>query len=158
MTRRLAALLVCLAFAAPALAVDQLLFVSERDGNPEVYLANADGSGVRRLTRNPAEDTRPAWSPDGRRIAFVSDRDGSRQAYIMPADGGIPRQVTWNISRLPWCSDRVANTSASDHRTLWTPRPMPRRPSASSIQARTCHSSLIDRPLNPSGLNSGSRS
>jgi Tol biopolymer transport system component len=48
---------------------------------------NANGSGQRNLTRNPAFDADPAWSPDGRKIAFVSHRDGSYGIYVMNADG-----------------------------------------------------------------------
>jgi TolB protein len=56
----------------------------------EIYVMNADGSGQRRLTRNPAHDFAPAWSPDGRRIAFVS----SWQLWVMNADGSGQRQLT----------------------------------------------------------------
>jgi Tol biopolymer transport system component len=38
-------------------------FVSRRDGNEEIYVMNADGSGQRRLTRTPRNDKSPAWSP-----------------------------------------------------------------------------------------------
>ena len=54
---------------------------------------NADGSGQRSLTRNPAYDADPAWSHDGRGIAFVSNRDGSYGVYVMNADGGGPRRL-----------------------------------------------------------------
>lgn len=43
----------------------------------EIYLMNADGSGLRQLTDHPATDSEPAWSPDGTRLAFSSDRDDS---------------------------------------------------------------------------------
>ena len=42
-----------------------------RDGNFEIYTMNADGTGATRLTNNAADDTQPAWSPDGTRIAFT---------------------------------------------------------------------------------------
>ena len=55
---------------------------------------NADGSGKRNLTRNPAQDGSPSWSPDGRRIAFVSNRDGRLEAHVMNADGSGQRSLT----------------------------------------------------------------
>ena len=50
--------------------------MSSRDGNPEIYYMNRDGSGLRRVTNSPAIDVTPTWSPTGQQIAFVSDRTG----------------------------------------------------------------------------------
>ena len=55
---------------------------------------DADGSSPRNLTQHPAKDVRPAWSPDGRRIAFVSRRDGNSEVYVMNADGSGKRNLT----------------------------------------------------------------
>jgi TolB protein len=55
---------------------------------------NADGTGEQRLTDNASFDGRPAWSPDGRRIAFESNRDGEREIYVMNADGSAQVRVT----------------------------------------------------------------
>ena len=56
-------------------------------------LADSCCAFVRPLTRSPGLDTRPAWSPDGRRIAFTSNRDGRYQIYVMNADGSGQRRV-----------------------------------------------------------------
>ena len=57
---------------------------------------NADGSGVARLTNNPASDGFSSWSSDGRRIAFISDRDGNLEIYAMNADGSGATRLTDN--------------------------------------------------------------
>ena len=68
---------------------------------------NADGSGQRRLTRNPARDMDPAWSPDGRRIAF--DRGGTQQIWLMNPDGSGQRSLTpaagWRSRDPDWSPD-----------------------------------------------------
>ena len=58
---------------APAWSPDgtRIAFVSDRDGGfPELYLMNADGSGVTRLTNNAFVDGNPSWAPDGSRLVF----------------------------------------------------------------------------------------
>jgi TolB protein len=72
----------------------KIVFTSNRDGNPELYVMNRDGSGVRRLTNNPAIDTTPSYSPTGAQIAFTSDRSGSPAIYVMGADGLNPRRIS----------------------------------------------------------------
>jgi TolB protein len=63
--------------------------------NDEIFVINADGSGLRRLTRNAAPDGRAAWSPDGRRIAFLSWRHGTgADVFVMNADGSDQRNLT----------------------------------------------------------------
>jgi TolB protein len=65
----------------------KLAFTTNRDGNPEIYVMNKDGSGLRRMTNNPAIDVSPTWSPTGNQLAWVSDRTGNPKIYIMNADG-----------------------------------------------------------------------
>ena len=69
--------------------------MSDRESNPEIYVMNADGSNLQRLTDNAGDDTDPDWSPDGRRIVFVSNRDGNDELYLMNADGSDPRRLTY---------------------------------------------------------------
>jgi TolB protein len=73
----------------------RISFVSNRDGNLEVYVMNVDGSGLRRLTNHPAAEAAPKWSPTGAQIAFTSDRSGTPQIYVMSsADGSNVRKIS----------------------------------------------------------------
>ena len=65
----------------------KLAFISTHDGDPEIFVMNADGSGLRKLTDNTAVDAAPSWSPDGRKIVFTSDRSGAFELYRMNSDG-----------------------------------------------------------------------
>jgi Tol biopolymer transport system component len=88
-----------LAPSAQAAPPGKIAFDSDRDGDTEIYVMNADGSGVTQLTNNLATDCQPAWSPDGKRIAFLSTRDGvDSEIYVMNADGTGVTQLTNNLA------------------------------------------------------------
>jgi Tol biopolymer transport system component len=76
----------------------RIAFLSNRDGNYEVYVMNADGSNLQRLTSTPADEADPAWSPDGTQIAFASRRDGNWEVYRMKADGTAQTRLTFNAA------------------------------------------------------------
>ena len=82
-----------------------LVFVSYRDGNGEIYSMAADGSKQLRLTNNEADDVTPDWSPDSRRIVFVSYVYGQSEVFMMNADGSDQRRLT--------------NNSAEDYSPNW---------------------------------------
>lgn len=87
---------------------DEIVFQSNRDGDFEIYIANVNGSEVRQLTNNSADDRYPRVSPDGTKIVFESDRDGQKEIYVINRDGTNPRRITFNEidERLPsWSPD-----------------------------------------------------
>ncbi|MBZ0285771.1 MAG: S8 family serine peptidase [Anaerolineae bacterium] len=73
----------------------QIAFVSNRQGNEDIFIMSVNGEGERagRLTDSAARDWDPAWSPDGAQIIFNSDRDGRDTLYIMNADGRDERPL-----------------------------------------------------------------
>ena len=75
-------------WTAPPLS-GKIAFASFRDGNQEVYVMNANGTGdpIDLTNRPDADDGDPTWSPDGTQIAFSSNRSGNWTTYIMNADG-----------------------------------------------------------------------
>ncbi len=77
----------------------KLAFSASRDGDhgSEVYLSNADGTGIRQMTHVPPSYFH-GWSPDGKTLAFVAQRNGSQQfdIYGMPAAGGPETRYTMN--------------------------------------------------------------
>jgi len=97
----------------------KLAFVSNRDANAQIYVVNADGSGLARLTNNAASDQEPVWSPDGTKIAFASSRDGRFEIYVMNPDGsGVTRVSSEQAEEFEpsWSPDgaRIAFTTVRD--------------------------------------------
>jgi dipeptidyl aminopeptidase/acylaminoacyl peptidase len=86
---------------------------SDASANSDVWIINDDGTDPKRLTTNPAEDTSPAWSPEGQYILFVSNRDGQYEIYAMKADDGS-QQV-----------DLTGSAPASDLSPAWQTLPGP---------------------------------
>ena len=96
-----------------------IAYVSDRDGNFEIYLQQIAGGPALNLTNNPAADIQPAVSPDGREIAFVSNRAGGSDIiyaapflplvggdiWIMPALGGPARRIVQNGNCPSWSPD-----------------------------------------------------
>ncbi len=106
----------------------KIAFVSDRDGDLDIYTINPDGSDLTNLTADSANDFDPIWSPDGSRIAFLSDRDGNagRPTYgifVMNADGTNTISLTPPDARNPrfrfqlptWSPDGSHIAFASDH-------------------------------------------
>lgn len=71
-----------------------LAFQSDRGDGWDIYVMEADGTDLVRLTDHPAADRNPAWSPDGQTIAFSSERTGGGDLYLMDAEGGDLRRIT----------------------------------------------------------------
>ena len=102
----------------------RIAFASGRDGNYEIYVMDADGANLQRLTNNPHSDSSPSWSPDGKWIAFTSRRDGhvidgapTDEIYVMDANGGNPQNFTnnpHNDSYPSWSPDGKRIAFASD--------------------------------------------
>ncbi|MBK34831.1 MAG: hypothetical protein CME26_04790 [Gemmatimonadetes bacterium] len=84
------------ALGQPDLSIQgQILFVTDRDGNDEIYSMNPDGTGQTNLTNDASSDSHAKWGPRGRNIVFVSDRDGNTEIYRMQDDGSPPtKRVT----------------------------------------------------------------
>lgn len=82
----------------------KIAFVTEVDGNKEIYVMEASGADASNVTRHSAQDYAPAWSPDGSRLAFISDRSGKPEVFVMVVESQdvkvVPgtdevRSVTW---------------------------------------------------------------
>lgn len=79
-----------------------------RRGQTALFAIRPDGTGLTRLTRLPGEQSYPAWSPDGRRIAFVWTTPAGSGLYLIDPDGTHLRRVTTDpveVGRPAWSPD-----------------------------------------------------
>ena len=68
----------------------------------DIYYVAAEGGRAVQLTTNPAYDSDPIWTPDGKNLVFSSYREGSKDIYIMDAQGGAAKRITtWTGNETP---------------------------------------------------------
>jgi Tol biopolymer transport system component len=83
-----------------------------------IYVIDADGGGLTRLTNGAGREKQASWSPDGKQIAFVSDRDGNDDVYLMTiADGGVADGADAGGSELT----RLTDSPEDDSHPTWSP-------------------------------------
>jgi uncharacterized repeat protein (TIGR01451 family) len=97
----------------------KIVFDATVAGNDDIYVMNADGSGLKRLTYTAAVDENASWSPDGTHIVFDSNRDqGFYEIYRMNADGsGVTRLTDVGSDLMPAYSpdgSKIAFTTNRD--------------------------------------------
>lgn len=90
------------------IGTSKIAFISDRDGNKELYVMDWDGRRQVRLTANKSLDLSPSWDPDGKHIAYVSYKRGSPEIFVMDAYAG--REILFAGGR-----------SASFFSPEWTP-------------------------------------
>jgi tricorn protease len=91
-------------FRFPAIHSDTIIFTAEGD----LWSVGLAGGVARRLTSHPAEEDRPAISPDGQTVAFCASYEGPREVYSMPVAGGPPQRHTFEggtASVVGWTPD-----------------------------------------------------
>ncbi len=110
---------------APAVSPDgnTLAFMSDRDGNWEIYKIDLTGQNLTRLTTEVPNDGLPAWSPDGNTLVFVADRDGEWGVWAMTPSGEQQRK----LFSLNGSIDGIAQIDVEhsfgwlEERIVWTP-------------------------------------
>ncbi len=84
---------------------ERIAFESNRSGNEEVWICNADSSNLVQLTHfGNAWAGAPKWSPNGKEIAFAANAAGNWDIYIVSSGGGKPRQLTSDGADQSWPS------------------------------------------------------
>ena len=116
----------------------KIVFASYEGGiQSDIYVMNSDGSGKKRLTKDPGEDYIASFSPDGSMITFVSSRTGNNEVYRIDASGNDLTRLTYNPGR------KASPTFSTDGRHIYftTTDVIPGR---SDIMRMSLKGSIID--------------
>jgi len=111
----------------PALSPDgrSVAFVSNRDGDYDVYVGLVSGGKLIQITHDPNFEARPSWSPDGASISYARLNDwGLWDIWQVPALGGTPRRLILNAADPAWSRDGRSLAYVNDvTRTIWVSDP-----------------------------------
>ncbi|MDE6696157.1 MAG: PDZ domain-containing protein [Muribaculaceae bacterium] len=106
----------------------------------DIFTVPTSGGEARQLTSNEAFDSKPIWTPDGKRIAFRSDREGSDDIFIMNSNGGkVKRLTTSSIAEMPLAF-------LNDSTLLFSANEMPAQKSAQAPILPQTYSLNVNRP------------
>src|SRR5947209_13456648 len=99
-------LLPALLFAAATLAADEAPLLLQKPTLSKTHIVFAyagdlwsvprEGGDAVRLTSGSGNETDPAFSPDGKRVAFTGDYDGNVDVFVVEAAGSVPKRLTWH--------------------------------------------------------------
>jgi Tol biopolymer transport system component len=97
----------------------QLAFVSDFDGDEDIWTITDDGENILILTENDSIDRDPTWSPDGNRIVYISDQDspGLTRLFMMTPDGQNVRRLndlSGNSYQPRWSNDGMRLVFVND--------------------------------------------
>jgi Tol biopolymer transport system component len=93
----------------------ELVFDSDRSGNPDLWAMPLNGGAMRQITTDPTPDWAPRWSPQGDTLGFYSYRSGTRDIWTLPGEGGPARRITTDEA-----SDLVPTWSADGQSIAFT--------------------------------------
>jgi hypothetical protein len=117
---------------SPAWSPDgsRLAWAGRKNGQFDIWIINADGTGLQNLTQSDGQDQYPTWSPDGQSLAFVSNRSGSPQIYQIRADGKkliqltkLPKADVASLSWSPRDTEILFATDVNGNWDIWAATP-----------------------------------
>ena len=96
--------------------IGQIAFASDRDGPPQIYLINVDGTGLAAITNLPDGACQPFWAPDGQALVFASPCAGSQETY--------PGAGLWILDMENLQPQPLQTTPGGDYDPSWSPEGM----------------------------------
>ena len=105
----LSSLAVLVAFGCGGGEKEKIAFVSDQDGDPEIYIMDVDGLNQIPVTSNGAVDEQPRFSPDRKWIAYVSEESGDREIHML------------QVNKEERTYERLTHSEGADDMQRWSP-------------------------------------